>query len=515
MDQNAEYLAVKECVDHNRSKCRIAMRFGVTLRTVNRWVAGYKKDGKAYFLHGNTGRSPACRVSDKTRQTIIEKYNSCEYKGCNFAYFTKLLDKYENIHVSEQTVRNILEQAGIYSPKIWHAKRRRIIKEKKLQEEALVKAKAAQEKSEKGEPEQQQTEQQETQPLQSIKVMNDKNRMNPEDSHSTRSRCKYFGELVQMDASSYNWFGDTISHLHVAIDDSTGRVVGAYFDSQETLFGYYQVLKAILLKYGIPVAFLTDRRTVFEYTRTQNPDIEKDTFTQFSYACSMLGIEIKTTSVPETKGRVERLNQTLQGRLPFVFRKEGITDIEAANEYLAEHLDELFNDEFALPIDHTRNVFEHQIGGKAITLDTVNLICSTLCTRSISGQCIRYDKKNWKLVDENGIQQNYSDHTKVTVIKTLDQQLFANVNDHQLLKLEEVPLHAETSRNLDADYEEPKPHKVWIPPMDHPWRYSSFEKHQKSQLHRIELDLQKQDAFLEQLQDDISAGNLIKANKIA
>ena len=91
MDQNAEYLAVKECVDHNRSKCRIAMRFGVTLRTVNRWVAGYKKDGKAYFLHGNTGRSPACRVSDKTRQTIIEKYNklsSEEYKvWINDSYF--------------------------------------------------------------------------------------------------------------------------------------------------------------------------------------------------------------------------------------------------------------------------------------------------------------------------------------------------------------------------------------------------------------------------------------------
>ena len=58
--------------------------------------------------------------------------------------------------------------------------------------------------------------------------------------------------------------------------------------------------------------FYTDRRTVFEYKRKDKPSDAEDTFTQFSYACHNLGIEIKTTSVPQAKGRVERLNQTLQ-----------------------------------------------------------------------------------------------------------------------------------------------------------------------------------------------------------
>lgn len=54
-------------------------------------------------------------------------------------------------------------------------------------------------------------------------------------------------------------------------------------------FSYYNVLKQILLIYGIPARFPTDKRTVFEYTLKGKQDIEKDTFTRFSYACKELG----------------------------------------------------------------------------------------------------------------------------------------------------------------------------------------------------------------------------------
>ena len=343
----------------------------------------------------------------------------------------------------------------------------------------------------------------------------EKNKVAPEDGHSLRERCKYFGELIQMDASSYEWFGGIVSNLHVSIDDCTGRLTGAYFDKEETLFGYYNVLRQILLKYGIPAKFLTDKRTVFEYTRKGEQDIEKDTFTQFSYACKQLGIEIETTSVPEAKGRVERLNQTLQSRLPIIFRREGITDIDTANEFLSSHLDELFNDKFSMPVDHTKNVFEKQIGGKEIDEATVNLICSILCSRTLIGQCIRFNKKMYKLIDENSVQQNYADHTKVTVIQTFDNQLYASINDARMFKLEEVPVHSEKSKAFDADYEDPKPRKVYIPPMNHPWRYSEFEKHARSQRHRIELELKKEDIFLDHLQDNVSAGYMVMGHRVA
>ena len=58
-----------------------------------------------------------------------------------------------------------------------------------------------------------------------------------EEAHSKKPRCAYFGELEQMDVSPYLWFGNTKTTLHIA---------GAYFDSQETLNGYYHVYQQIL-----------------------------------------------------------------------------------------------------------------------------------------------------------------------------------------------------------------------------------------------------------------------------
>ena len=63
---------------------------------------------------------------------------------------------------------------------------------------------------------------------------------------------------------------------------------------------------------GIPATFLTDKRPVFEYNRKSTKAVEEDTFTQFGFACHQLGIDIKTSSIPQAKDRVERLNGTVQ-----------------------------------------------------------------------------------------------------------------------------------------------------------------------------------------------------------
>ena len=100
-----------------------------------------------------------------------------------------------------------------------------------------------------------------------------------EEPHLRRPRCAYFGEMLQMDASQHRWFGEQIPHLHAAIDDATETIVGAYFDTQETLHGYYTVFHQILTDYGIPYLFYTDRRTVFEYKKLEDEkkDLSKNT----------------------------------------------------------------------------------------------------------------------------------------------------------------------------------------------------------------------------------------------
>ena len=115
-------------------------------------------------------------------------------------------------------------------------------------------------------------------------------------------------------------------------DDDTGMIVGAWFDKQETLSGYYHVFRQILTDYGIPYMFYTDRRTIFEYRQKNSPSLENDTFTQFGYACKQLGVDLKTTSIPQAKGRIERLFGTLQSRLPAELQLAGISTIEQANE---------------------------------------------------------------------------------------------------------------------------------------------------------------------------------------
>ena len=88
-----------------------------------------------------------------------------------------------------------------------------------------------------------------------------------ENAHPSRSRKKYAGELLQMDASPFVWFGEEVSHLHISVDDCTGIIVGAYFDHQEMLKVYYEVTAQFLEKYVISVKILTDRRSVFIYNQ--------------------------------------------------------------------------------------------------------------------------------------------------------------------------------------------------------------------------------------------------------
>ena len=177
------------------------------------------------------------------------------------------------------------------------------------------------------------------------------------------------------------------------------------------------------------------------------PSDAEDTFTQFSYACHNLGIDIKTTSVPQAKGRVERLNQTLQSRLPVERRHTHITNIEDVNEFLNSYIKK-FNDQFALRLNSTESVYEKQP-----SIEEINRTLAVLSTRTIdSGHCIRFKDKFYFPVTENGDRRYFSGKTKCMVIETFDGQLLANVDD-KLYLMEEVAEHELVSKEFDAPEE--------------------------------------------------------------
>lgn len=455
MDEQKKYEVIKALADHpNGNKDRAALTLGCTKRHINRMLAGYRREGKAFFVHGNRGRKPATTIPEETRNTVVDLYRN-KYYQANFRHYTELLEERENIRISPSSVAKILEAESILSPRVTKARKKRIKKE------LLIKKENASSKKE----------------ADAIQA----NLVAVEDAHSRRPRCAYFGEMQQMDASPYEWVPGQTWHLHLAIDDATGTVTGAWFDTQETLSGYYHVFHQILTNYGIPYQFFTDRRTIFTYKQKNSPSLDEDTYTQFAYACKQLGVLLESSSVPQAKGRVERLNQTLQSRLPVELRLAGITTIEGANEFLHSYIKK-FNAKFSLPIHHTKSVFVEQPSD-----ETINLILAVLNERTVDcGHCIRFQNQHYRMLDNRGLQVHYRNGTKTMVIQAFDGSLYCCVNDKEIYALEKIPERYPSSKELDAEQPAQKPKKKYIPPMNHPWRRSAFRKFVQNQPHRLE-----------------------------
>ena len=455
MDEQKKYEVIKALADHpNGNKDRAALTLGCTKRHINRMLAGYRREGKAFFVHGNRGRKPATTIPEETRNTVVDLYRN-KYYQANFRHYTELLEERENIRISPSSVAKILEAESILSPRVTKARKKRIKKELLIKKENASSNKEAD----------------------AIQA----NLVAVEDAHSRRPRCAYFGEMQQMDASPYEWVPGQTWHLHLAIDDATGTVTGAWFDTQETLRGYYHVFHQILTNYGIPYQFFTDRRTIFTYKQKNSPSLDEDTYTQFAYACKQLGVLLESSSVPQAKGRVERLNQTLQSRLPVELRLAGITTIEGANEFLHSYIKK-FNAKFSLPIHHTKSVFVEQPSD-----ETINLILAVLNERTVDcGHCIRFQNQHYRMLDNRGLQVHYRNGTKTMVIQAFDGSLYCCVNDKEIYALEKVPERYPSSKNLDAEQPAQKPKKKYIPPMNHPWRRSAFRKFVQNQPHHFE-----------------------------
>lgn len=459
MKEEKTYQIIKNLVDNGvspKTKKKASIKLGCSLRHVDRLVNKYRQEGKQGFSHKNKGKIPVNKISDEIRQTVINKYTS-EYADANIDHFYEIVNEDLKIKVSSESIRLWLLEEKILSPKAHKSTKKKI---KKLLKEELKSSKSKKKSN---------------QIKEKIEELDIKN------IHPRRQRCKYVGEMIQMDASEYHWVEGKKWTLHLAIDDASGRVVGAYFDYQETLYGYYQVFKQILINYGIPNMFYTDRRTVFEYKRKSRAFDDEDTFTQFSYACHKLGTEIKTTSVPEAKGRIERLNQTFQSRLPIELRRADIVSIEDANIFLISYLQK-YNGQFALQLNDTRNIFTEV----AKDVD-INNILSVLSVRVIdSGHTIHYKNKIYTPAKKTGKRIYLSKDINVVMIETLDGRLMINVLD-ELYYAKELKPHEDISKEFDYIESKELEEYSWKLPRNRDWRTDDFLGYLSKQKHRKDM----------------------------
>lgn len=143
MDEQIKYEVIKSLADHpDGNKDRAALTLGCSKRHINRMLAGYKKYGKEFSVHGNKGRKPATTIPDETRRSIVDLYRT-KYYDAIFRHFSELLEKHEQITISPSSVANILESEYILPPKVTKAKKKRIKKELENKKKAAKNQKEA------------------------------------------------------------------------------------------------------------------------------------------------------------------------------------------------------------------------------------------------------------------------------------------------------------------------------------------------------------------------------------
>jgi transposase len=155
-----------------------------------------------------------------------------------------------------------------------------------------------------------------------------------------RNRRACMGELVQIDGSDHEWFEDRAPRcvLLVYVDDATSALLELQFVRTESTFTYFESTRRYLARYGKPVAFYSDKATVFRVNQEGHGGTGQ---TQFGRAMDALNIDIICANSAAAKGRVERANKTLQDRLVKELRLRGISTLDDANafapEFMADH----------------------------------------------------------------------------------------------------------------------------------------------------------------------------------
>jgi len=438
--QEVMWMVAKE----EKSIAWASAKLGRSEKTIRRYKKELLENPDATLAHKNLGREPV----NKTDHEKIWNLYATKYYGMNITFFCEKLEENEGIRISEGLVRLVFKEHDEFSVRAWHRTknelRKRLRELKKLtkqQKEVLVQLEA--------EPYVRTT-------------------------HPTQPRSKYFGEELQMDASQHLWFGTTKTHLHTAIDDATGMIVGAWFDAQETRNGYYQVTKQFLARYGIPVKIKTDKRTVFEYRRKNVRDMAEDTMTQYQHVCQTLGIELECSSVPQFKPRVERSYGTLQGRLPFELKEAGVTTLEEANKFLKKYI-EKFNRRFAICSGVKKawvKASKEQIDSALVTIARRTVDC---------GNGIRLNNRYYGTFDSCGNQIFIKPKTKVSVITMMNGSVYA-MHDDRLLALDIIPEREKVSSMMDFDMAKPAARKKYIPPYDSIWRITNSNLFRKKTL---------------------------------
>lgn len=251
---------------------------------------------KRYLEEGELGMvrkgipSPR-RIKDEIKEQVT-RLKQHKYFDFNILHFKERLEELEKINLSYETVRKILIEKGVHSPK-----KKKVV-------------------------------------------------------HRRRRRMPKAGMLIQMDSSQHQWIKKVKNKwwLTAAVDDATSEILYMKFYPSDGVFNNMGVLRAIIEQYGVFYSLYVDKASHFTTTRLGGLHVEVDIEQQNTHierALDELGITMINANSPQAKGRIERAFGTLQDRLIAEMRLHGINSYKKANEFIEKYFIKYYNEKFA------------------------------------------------------------------------------------------------------------------------------------------------------------------------
>ena len=328
---------IASCVKGDLACARAAELLDLTPRQIKRLKARYRQGSAAALAHVSRGRPSHRRLPDTVRERIVRLARTT-YAGFNDHHLCEKLVEREGFSLSRETLRRLLRQRGLGPPRKRRAPAHR----------------------------------------------------------QRRVRSPRLGELVQLDGSPHDWLegrGPRLTALGMQ-DDATSKILAAEFFPSETALGYLCLLRQLLRRHGLPLAFYGDRSGVF-VRNDDNWTVEEQLAgkrqpTQFGRALQQLGITFIAARSPQAKGRVERLWGVLQDRLTSELRLAKADDIDSANAVLRKFIAD-YNRRFA------RQPREQPSAWRAVP-ESLERICCFMHERIVSNDnVVQWDGRRFQI----------------------------------------------------------------------------------------------------------------------
>ncbi|WP_342275224.1 hypothetical protein [Spiroplasma endosymbiont of Cantharis lateralis] len=406
-----------------------AFKLGYSVRHTRRKLKEYQEIGAKAFIHKNTNKIPINKISQLFKDEIIELFQT-KYYDFSIKHYWELTWKKK---ISYSAIRHILIEENILIETLNRKTKKDIRKNLKAGNQENL-----------------------TSEYLSKSIITSK-------PHPTQKKIVKFGEIFETDASNHQWIKNLKCHLHIVIDKASKRILAGYFSEQETTESYYNIYKKAFKHYGLPKLNVSDNRNVFSSKNNRDHFGDSVSNTQLQFIFHSLGVNTKTTSIPQEKALVERTFGTLQRRWPQIIRLLDLKNIDQLNDYLPYLIQE-YNQDFSIPLDQLESIT------RKFDQDE-DIVFSYRSERIIdNGHSISFKKDKW-FICKGYTPIYFKPKLKVMIMETINKKHYALIgNDiYNLIQVEDERLHGNIKTLSNEEFKTTK-----VPKIDSPWKATNW-----------------------------------------